>query len=571
MKLVRRIVVVGFLALIVAVAWLAWNRPRNADMAGYAPADSLVYLESNSLLEIAEGIANTDAWKGLSPFLAVGVVPRPNRWVALFLSWTGMGPTSEVILCRAQVAMVMLDLGVSEQGETLTIKPEAAILVETHTSERRIRATIEEALRRFAEKSYREPTFQRTNEDQTEFLSWTAPAGDRQIVATIDGSVLIVGNSQRAARICLEVRRGHRTSLSQNPELRQMRINLGADRALAFGFVSSSHAAQLLSLGAPLLIGRARGEFSFERTIATGAAKILGGIGWSSQSHRGGIEDRYLFSLQPTVVSSLRQAFRGSEAESHGLEMLPDDVYSLTIYKFEDPAATWRIFESAVSAQLDTLSAMVFTSLAKSALLPYGIEEPEKFLQAVGPELITARLKPDAERALLIARIRNESIVREIFIKPGAQARIDRIGQNELILFPDKRAMSFFAGNLLIGREEDVRRCIQIKNSPPEIQGELRFAKLSYFAPLTGSTALVTYTNEAGHLQDFVAALGRVGASNSAVNAVPQVERAISALPYSATETVLSDQGIERRTRSSLGQFSTLMTLLLPRAEVSKS
>jgi hypothetical protein len=265
MKLVRGFVVVGFLALIFAAVWLAWNRPRKTDMANYAPADSLVYLESNSLLEIAESLADTDAWKVLSPFLEPEVAQRPNRWLANFMAWTGMGPTSEVILCRAQVAMVMLDLGASEQGETLTIRPEAAILVETHTSEPRIRGTIEEVLRRFAEKSYRHPKFQRTNVDQTDFLVWTAPEGDRQIVATIDGSLLIVGNSQRAARMCLEVRRGHRTSLTQNPELRQMRIALAADRALAFGFISSSHAAQLLSLGAPLLIGRAPGGKGFGR------------------------------------------------------------------------------------------------------------------------------------------------------------------------------------------------------------------------------------------------------------------------------------------------------------------
>ena len=157
MKLVRVVVAVGFLALVVGVAWLALNRPRHVDMANYAPADSLVYLESNSLLEIAEGIANTDAWRALSPFLDRDFAQRPNPWVARFLAWTGVGPTSKVILCRAQLAIVMLDLGASEQGETLTIRPEAAILVETHTSERRIRKPIEQALTRFAEKSYGQP------------------------------------------------------------------------------------------------------------------------------------------------------------------------------------------------------------------------------------------------------------------------------------------------------------------------------------------------------------------------------------------------------------------------------
>jgi hypothetical protein len=530
-------------------------------MANYAPADSLVYVESNSLLEIADSIAGTDAWKALHPFIQTDLVQTPNPWAARFLAWTGIGPTFKVILCRAQLAMVMLDLGASEEGDTLTIRPEAAFIVETHTSERRIRETVEQALAQFAEKSYEHPTFQRTNADQTEYLVWTAPGGNRQIVATIEGSVVIVGNSQRAARACLEVRRGHSASLSQNPELRQMRTNLTAG-SLAFGFVSSSHAAQLLSLGAPLLIGRSPGDLKLERAIATGAAKVLGGIGWSSQLNRGGIEDRYLFSLQPSVVSRLRPVFRGSATATRGLDLLPDDVHSFTIYNFEDPAATWRTFATAVSAQLDTLSAVVFTSLAKSALVPYGVEQPEQFLQAVGPELITARLKPDAERSLLIARVRNESVLEEILLK-GAQVRRERIGENELKVFSDKRAIVFYEGYLLMGLENEVRSCLKTKNGE-STTGKLKSDKLSQFASLSSSTPLVTYTNEATHLQNLLLAIRRASTANKALSAGAEVDRAISSLPYSATETMLGEQGIERRTRSSLGQFSTLIMLLLP-------
>ena len=562
MKLFRVLLAVGVLALIVAVAWLALNRPRKSDMANYAPADSLVYVESNSLLEIADSIAGTDAWRVLHPFIKPEFAQTPNPWMARFLAWTGIGPTSKVILCRAQLAMVMLDLGASEEGDTLTIRPEAAFIVETHTSERRIRETVEQALAEFAEKSYEHPTFQRTQADNTEYLVWTAPSSNRQIVATIDGSVVIVGNSQRAARACLEARRGHSASLSQNPELRQMRTNLTVPGSLAFGFVSSSHAAQLLSIGAPLFIGRSPGDLRFERAIATGAAKVLGGIGWNCLRNRGGIEDRYLFSLQPSVVSRLRPVFRGSGTGSQGLELLPDDVHSFTIYNFEDPAATWRTFASAVSAQLDTLSAVVFTSLAKSALVPYGIEQPEQFLQSVGPELITARLKPDAERALLIARVRNEAVLEGILLK-GEQVRRERSGENELRVFSDKRAFVFYAGYLLMGLEDDVRSCLQTKNVS-STTGKLKSDKLSQLASLSSSTPLVTYTNEAMSLQNLLFAIRRASTGNDTFGAGSEVDRAISSLPYSATETMLGEQGIERRTRSSLGQFSTLITLLLP-------
>src|SRR5207247_1785644 len=118
-------------------------------------------------------------------------------------------------------------------------------------------------------------------------------------------------------------------------------------------------------------------------------------------SVKGGIEDSYLFSLKPAVVSRLQPLFRTANTTDRFLKFLPDRVYSLTVYKYADPPAAWQGMASAVTSQLDTLSAVVFTSLVRSALLPYGIEEPEKFLRAASPELVTLRLDPRAERAVL--------------------------------------------------------------------------------------------------------------------------------------------------------------------------
>ena len=245
MKLRRWFSAIAFTVILVVAAWLWWNRPHQSDMAGYAPADALIYLECNSLLDAVAAIASTDAWKELSPLLGKAGSP-PNRWLTRAVSWTGIGPTRTVIIARAQLATVMLDLGAKEQGETLTIKPEAAILIETHTAERRIRPTVEEALKLFAEQSYRQPTLKRTDVGGTEILVWSAPTSERQIVATIDGTLVIVGNTERAVKTCLEVRRGQRPSLKNHPEMQQMRGQLASSDTLAFGFISSSNAARLL-------------------------------------------------------------------------------------------------------------------------------------------------------------------------------------------------------------------------------------------------------------------------------------------------------------------------------------
>ncbi|HLL16634.1 MAG TPA: hypothetical protein VK388_16370, partial [Pyrinomonadaceae bacterium] len=59
-----RRVVLSIIALVVLLAaWVWWNRPEAVDMAAYAPAETLIYLEANSLPEVVSGLTSTDAWQ----------------------------------------------------------------------------------------------------------------------------------------------------------------------------------------------------------------------------------------------------------------------------------------------------------------------------------------------------------------------------------------------------------------------------------------------------------------------------------------------------------------------------
>jgi hypothetical protein len=563
MKLIRWVPALAFTVILLVSAWLWWNRPQTSDMAAYAPADALVYLECNSLLDVADAIAGSDAWKELGPFLGRNGTQPPNRWLTRIISWTGIGPTRTVILARAQLGTVMLDLGAKEQDETLTIKPEAAILIETHTAERRIRPTVEEALRQFAEESYRQPTLKRINVAGSEFLVWSAPTSERQIVATIDGTLVIIGNTERAVKTCLEVHRGQRPSLQSHPEMQQMRRHMAAAGSLAFGFISSSNAARLLSLGAPLLFGRTPGDARFDRIIGTGASKVLAGVGWSSRASSGGIEDKYLFSLQSPFVSRLQQQFRPTNTPIQVLDMLPNDVHSVSVYRFEDPAATWQLLETTLSSQLDTLSAMVVSALMKSALTSYGIDDPERFLKLVGPELSTVRLTRDTEQSTLVAQVRDEASLRQLLLASRRRDLKDNsVAEAELIEIPGKmRAVSFLKGRVLIGPPADLRLHFQAAIGTPETTDRLK--KLEHFLGRSNSSSVVTYTRESDRNMKFVQAISRASGGTAAREST-ELSRKIEQLPYSATETTLGDQGLERITRSSFGQFATLVPLLFP-------
>ncbi|MCM3904793.1 MAG: hypothetical protein ND866_24110 [Pyrinomonadaceae bacterium] len=564
MKLFRWFPALAFTVIVVVVAWLWWSRPQRSDMENYAPADALVYLECNNLLDVVDGIASSDAWKELSPLLGTSGSQPPRRWLTRVISWTGIGPTRSVILARAQLATVMLDLGAKEEGETLTIRPEAAILIETHTSESRIRPTVEEALRRFAEKSYRQPILRRAEVAGSEFLIWNAPTSERQIVATIDGTLVIIGNSERAVKMCLEVRRGQRPSLKSNPEMQEMRRRLATADALAFGFISSSNAARLFSLGAPLLFGRAPGDVRFDRIIGTSASRVLAAVGWSSRMSSGGIEDHYLFSLQSTLVSRLQQNFRPTNAPIQVLDLLPADIHSVSVYRFENPVTTWQTIETALSSQLDTLSAMVVSSLLKSALTPYGIEDPDRFLTLVGPELSTVRLTRDTEHATLIAQVRDEPSLRQLLLGPGGKSlKRHSVGEAELMEIPGKPiGMSFLKGRVLIGPPEDLQLYLEAATGNQATPDRIK--KLEHFLGRSTSANVVTYTRDTDQVMKFVRAIARAGGGTTADREATELSLKIAQLPYSATETTLGDQGLERITRSPFGQFATLVPLLFP-------
>jgi hypothetical protein len=556
------------LVLALVAIWLSWARPKEADMAAYAPANSLLYLEANRPLAVFETIGGTDGWKALEKVMGTPPSAPSSHLLQGFLAWTGIGPAQSVILARAQVAVVVTDLGTTEAGDTLKVKSEGAILVETHTSEARIKPQFEQALKTLAEKTYGHPTARRITIDGVEFSEWIAPEGSRQIVGTVAGTLLIIGTSERVVQECLAVSQGRRPSLKDDSELPQMRRRLQANSALSFGYVPPGNSARLLAVGIPLLLGRAPGDSEFQRLITNGAAKIFGSVGWSSRGYLTGIEDRYLINLQPSVVARLKPNFRPAGAASRMERVVPSDVYSVTSYRFADPAAAWLSLKTAVSSQVDALSTIVFSSLLKSALLSYGIDDPETFLGAVNGDLLTLRLDENADRSILVAGVRDRARLRELLIK---KMRVNpRIGDEQHAEVFEDSAGDLAAGLsdelVVMGAPIDVRRYTESRATASILSPD-KLKQLTFFATASSAANVVTYTNDESRIHNFLAAI--ITAKGTRATAATGIDEPISELPYAVTETSLGERGLERTTRSPLGQFSTLLPLLIPEQPVS--
>jgi hypothetical protein len=565
-RLLRLLIAIVFLALI-AGAGFWWYRPRPVDIAAYVPADSLVYVESDSVADIARAISETDAWRSLAPALSAKSTRPEHQWLAYLSRLTGIGSTQNVIALRAQAAFVMLDLNANGEGDTLELKPLAALVVETHTSESRIRPVIESLIGDFAKRAYDNPRVERITVDKNEFVKWTAPDGKRRIVLSIDGTAAVVGNEEQAVSACLAAIHGQRPNLSNQPELQQMRARLSAGDALAFGYVSAGHAAQLVSVAAPLIFGKIPTQFQLEKLLAASAAKTVGSVAWSAHSFAGGIEDRYLLSLKPDVVSHLRLGFATTGEQHEAWDLLPAGTYSLTCYNLRNPAAAWDALNAAASSQLDALGAFIVTGGFKAALVPYGIDEPDSFLGAIKPEVLTVRLDSNSDRSLVIARIRDRDALQQFVARRfGSAMRTEQIAADQLLLSPDGQAAASFHGDyFLLGTPDDIRRCLSAQAKRATINSSAEALKLvTHFADTASGANVVTYTQDHDRVSAMISALAGFRAARTTNEAAAAAEGAIKNLPYAVTETTLVDSGFERRTRSPFGQFGTILSLLQP-------
>src|ERR1041385_2111479 len=152
MKLWRPLLVLVVLLILVGAVWLWWSVPRAVDMADYAPADAIVYVEFNNLAAAAQAIQNSDVWQAAAPITQSK--PACQSRFMNTAARAGIGPLPAVLFARAQFALVVVGLNTSEENDTLKVRPEVAIIAETHTSHWRIQPATVEAVKHLANFAY---------------------------------------------------------------------------------------------------------------------------------------------------------------------------------------------------------------------------------------------------------------------------------------------------------------------------------------------------------------------------------------------------------------------------------
>jgi hypothetical protein len=249
-------------------------------------------------------------------------------------------------------------------------------------------------------------------------------------------------------------------------------------------------------------------------------------------------------------------------------EFLPADTYQLTRYNYTDPEATWRAFSAALFSQVDAFSAPLLGRFLEAMLKPYGIEAPREFLRAAGTELATARLDNGGGSTVLVVGVRDRAALQtEVRKHLGAGARSVPVGDATMLVSTDEEhsAASFVGERLLMGREQDVRQCLEARRKGATLSaaGSFRQAPRGLFD--AAPHGVLTLTDDAEAARAFVSyfAPKRAPASQAAPND-EALRRTLASHAYAATESRFVADGYERRTLSSFGNFGTIVARFAP-------
>ncbi len=572
MRILRRFLLLSSALIIIALLWLWWNRPQKVDMAAYVPADSLAFLEANNLPDIASGIISTDAWKTLGPPAGIRSDLGRVGWLSRLAAWTGIGSADAVVLSRAQVAVTVLGLDAADEGETLKLKPRYALVVETHTGEPRTQAAVETRIGDFARRAYGDPRVERNETEGIKFIIWSAPGSERRIITAVTGSLAVIGNDMATVQACLAVRRGERPSLAGNVQMEEMRRRAESQATAAFGYVSPVGSAKLSEVAATVFFAQLTQDPQKQSLLASllpqVASKVLGSAGWSAHFVAGVVEDRYYLSLQDGVAQRLSDALASPPAATLSeKDLLPRETYSLSHYSLRDPESTWRAMNAALSSRVDYFSAIAISRILPLLLTPYGIDDPDSFLAAVGSEIVTARLDDKGGSTVTIVEVRDEKALRQFVAQRlGEKAITEHVGDAEMLISTDEErsAASFFAGHLIMGQEASVRRCLEARTPGGSLASADQFQRATRLLSANSPANVVTYTDDSQPARAFIYAIIAQRGARERPARNDELESALRHLTYAVSETRLVEGGFEKRTRSPFGQFGTLAAQFAP-------
>jgi hypothetical protein len=564
LKLRKSLLLLASLLIVLGAAWAFWNRPNSADMSRYVPAESVAYIEANDLAQIADGLSRTEAWKALSEPLGAPRKLISHPWLLSVARWTGIGSAESVLLARSQFAVCFAQPQTTESGSTLTIKPLAALVIETHTSEGRMRSTIEKYVDQLARESYgSDVVVVRKQVNGADLQEWSTADNSRRLVLSIVDTVAIVGNDESIVMSCLDVHARKRRSLAEDNQF-QATLQSRDARSAAFAYVPKTGVKLIIQAWALSRAGNSSDAASIASLISNTFGNLIDALAWSSRFDDTGAEDRCLVTLTQGVTQQAASLTSSEPLNAIDISLVPPDADSVTAYSLRDPKGFWSQLNAVVSSHSEVVGAIASRPLLQGLLEPYGIRDANGFFAAIGPRLEIIRLDHSAPAVLVAEALDEESLKKIAADRLGAGPRVEQLGQAEVFTSSSENwSIAFLDKYFLSGPADEVRRCIEAKARGESIGTVSGFSRAQSFIDTSFPTFSLSFADDRASAISFVELFSKQERSAFSMNAAA-IQKGAASLKYSASVTTIRNGSIEWTARSSFGLVGLLLTTLVP-------
>lgn len=506
----------------------ACQSPKPTDLKTYAPAETLVYLETNDLAETLKSLTQNKS----------------------FIELAKSSPNFSA-LKNVQAAIVITGFETDEKKLTdessiLRFKPRFALIADTHAWESTAISLTENQIGNFLKGQYGDDVkFDKGEKNGVKFFNWTSKNNEK-IFSIVSGSIILVGNDETVIEKCLAVKKGETEQITKNQQFADAYAQNANN--LAFGYISADGIGQISNLaGVSLAIGTSEEDIvrSFiAKNVPVLVQKTAKEIIWTAKKTENGIEDNLSIKVEPEISNIWKETLIGTNnPKFEAAQFLPKDFNSITHYNLQNPNLAWQSILQTSAKQLDEFSGKILTELSGSFFEPYNIANGELFLSSIGNEIVTARFDAEGDQSIVIAEVKDlEKLKTSIDVELNLKSQPEKLNAAEIWKSEDKSAAFAVVGNyVILGETESVLKCLKAQESGQN------FAQTQQFQSFTKNKLVTTLSKDPETAKKIVDILGELKDENK------------QAVSFYSTETSFNNDRIERKTVSDFGLIGLII------------
>jgi len=503
------------LCVFAGIIFIASCASKPTDLRSLAPADSLIYLETNDLGAAIQPIIDSKTFGDAA-------TAKPD-----------LSAIKGVQLAVAVTGFETSEQQVNDENSILNFRPHFVAIADTHAWSWQTRSFAENQLGEFINKLYGGGVqLDTVPKDGGTSYVWTAEDG-RKAFGYVTGSLIFFGNDGSSIEKIQAVRRGESGAIASTGKLPEYAGNI------AVGYVSTDGIAQIANI-----IGAQKAKESGEETevqsfVARVVPQLLRGAikeaTWTARSTDSGYEDKLNLTLDPEVANVLNETMAPAESVDNSLlEFAPVDAASVTEYNLKDPQIAWRSVLLLTQKLTDPTTGSLLAGFSNSFFEPYGIKDGEAFLGSVSTNIVTVKFDEDDDVAVIAK-------AKDIKARKAALDAESMRSDSSDIAITD----AGFEGISITGETATVQKCVQAHQSGQNLRND-PMAKASGNAPAVARTI--------GIDRDSAALLASVLNERKGEDTMPPSRYVV--------ETRFSKTGMERKLVSEFGLMGSIISLL---------